>query len=68
MFFVGKKHCSELGFIRCFLCEKKALFRVWYYYVFFVEKRHSSEFGIITCFLWIKGTGLSLVLLRLFSG
>ena len=31
-----------------------------------MDKRHCSEFGIITCFLWIKGTGLSLVLLRVF--
>ena len=34
--------------------------------MFFVDKRHCSEFGIITCFLWIKGTGLSLVLVRVF--
>ena len=47
---MGKKHCSL----------------VWYYYVFSVDKRHWHEFGIITCFLWIKGTGLSLVLLRVF--
>ena len=31
-----------------------------------MDKRHCSEFGIITCFLWIKGTGLSLVLLPVF--
>ena len=49
---MGKKHCSL----------------VWYYYVFSVDKRHWHEFGIITCFLWIKGTGLSLVLLRVFYG
>ena len=34
--------------------------------MFFVDKRHCSEFGIITCFLWIKGTGLSLILLCAF--
>ena len=34
----------------------------------FLDKRHWPEFGIITCFLWIKGTGLSLVLLHDFSG
>ena len=49
---MGKKHCSL----------------VLYYYVFFVDKRPFSEFGIITCFLWIKGSGLSLVLLPVFSG
>ena len=43
-----------------------ALAGIWYYYVFFVDKRDWAEFGIITCFLWIKGTGLSLVLLRVF--
>ena len=32
----------------------------------FVDKRYWPEFGIITCFLWIKGTGLSLVLLPVF--
>ena len=35
---------------------------------FFVDKRHWPEFGITTCFLWIKGTVLSLVLLRVFCG
>ena len=34
--------------------------------MFVLDKRHCSEFGIITCFLWIKGTVLSLVLLRVF--
>ena len=52
MCFVDKRHWPEFGIITCF----------------FLDKRHCSEFGIITCFLWIKGTGLSLVLLRLFSG
>ena len=32
--------------------------------MFIVDKRHWPKFGIITCFLWIKGTGLTLVLLR----
>ena len=52
MFFVDKRHCSEFGIIT----------------YFFVDKRHFSEFGIITCFLWIKGTGMSLVYLRVFCG
>ena len=78
---MDKRHCSEFGIITCFLwikgtwvslvllpvfCRRKALARVWYYYVFFVDKRHWPEFGITTCFLWIKGTGLSLVLLQRF--
>ena len=52
MFFVDKRHWPEFGIITCF----------------FVDKRHCSEFGIIPCFLWIKGTGLSFVLLRVFCG
>ena len=31
-----------------------------------MDKRQCSDFGIISCFLWIKGTFLSLVLLRVF--
>ena len=30
----------------------------------FLDKRHCSEFGIITSSFWGKGSGLSLVLLR----
>ena len=52
MFFVDKRHCSEVGMIMCF----------------FVDKTHCSEFGIITSFLWVTGSGLSLVLLRGFYG
>ena len=52
MFFVDKRHWPEFGIIA----------------TFFVDKRHWPEFGIITCFLWIKGTVLSLVLLRVFCG
>ena len=52
MFFVDKRHCSEFGIIA----------------IFFVDKKHWPEFGITTCFLWIKGTILSLVLLRVFRG
>ena len=49
---MDKRHCSEFGIIA----------------TFFVDKIYWPEFGIITCFLWIKGTVLSLVLLRAFCG
>ena len=49
---MDKRHWPEFGIIATFS----------------VDKRHWPEFGIIRCFLWIKGTGLSLVLLRVFCG
>ena len=67
MFFVDKRHCSEFGFITCFLWIKGTVLSLELLRVF-MDKRHCSEFGIITSFFWVKNTDLSLVLLRVFYG
>ena len=66
MFFVDKRHWREFGIITCFFLDKRQWPEYGIIATFFVDKRHWPEFGITTCFLWIKGTVLSLVLLRVF--